>query len=207
MGESPLFICCNVMALDLDHIRSAAQRVATSHGLDLVDIEFQGGAKHRLLRLFIEKNAAERAKLAEKLKQEEASEPLPANLNPEQLAGITHEDCQAFSTDFSALLDVEELMPGTAEYTLEVSSPGLDRRLTGRADFERFTGSLVAIRTFEPVNGNRHWQGRLTTIEGNSLSLDLTAVKQGRGKQKKAVEVAVAIDLANVEKANLVPEF
>lgn len=195
------------MAFDLDQIRSAAQRVATSHGLDVVDIEFQGGAKHRLLRIFIEKNAAGRAKLAEKLKLEEAAEPLPGNLNPEQLAGTTHEDCQAFSTDFGTLLDVEELMPGTAEYTLEVSSPGLDRRLTSRDDFERFAGSLVKIKTFEPIHGNRHWQGRLTTIEGNSLSLDLTAVKQGKGKQKKAVEVAVQIDLANVEKANLVPEF
>jgi ribosome maturation factor RimP len=203
------------MAFDIDQIRSAAQRVATSHGLDVVDIEFQGGAKHRLLRIFIEKNAAERARLAEKLASgqpspasgQDSEEPLSANLNPEHLAGITHDDCHVFSTDFGTLLDVEDLMPGTAEYTLEVSSPGLDRRLTSREDFERFMGSLVKIRTFEPVNGNRHWQGRLKAIEGNSLSLDLTAIKQGRGKQKKAVEVAVQIDLANVEKANLVPEF
>lgn len=195
------------MALDLDQLRSAAQRVATSHGLDVVDIEFQGGAKHRLLRIFIEKNAAERAKLAENRSLEEAAEPLPGDLNPEQLAGTTHEDCHAFSTDFGTLLDVEDLMPGTAEYTLEVSSPGLDRRLASRDDFERFAGSLVKVKTFEPVNGNRHWQGRLTTIEGNSLSLDLTAVKQGKAKQKKTAEVAVRIDLANVEKANLVPEF
>lgn len=208
MGESPLFICCNVMPFDLDQIRSAAQRVATSHGLDVVDIEFQGGAKHRLLRIFIEKNAAGRAKLADRLKSEGAvPEPLPGSVNPEHLAGITHEDCQAFSADFGALLDVEDLIPGTAEYTLEVSSPGLDRRLTGRADFERFAGSLVKIRTFEPVNGNRHWQGRLTRIEDNILSLDLTASKQGKGKQKKAVEAAIQIDLANVEKANLVPEL
>ncbi len=200
------------MAFDLDQIRSAAQRVAASHGLDVVDIEFQGGAKHRLLRIFIEKNAAERARLAEKLASGQpaggdSEEPLPANLNPVHLAGITHDDCHVFSTDFGTLLDVEDLMPGTAEYTLEVSSPGLDRRLTSREDYERFMGSLVKMRTFEPVNGNRHWQGRLTAIEGNSLRLDLTAVKQGKGKQKKAAEVAVQIDLANVEKANLVPEF
>ncbi|MGC8548355.1 MAG: ribosome maturation factor RimP [Acidobacteriaceae bacterium] len=200
------------MAFDIDQIRSAAQRVATSHGLDVVDIEFQGGAKHRLLRIFIEKNAAERARLAEKLASgdptgPDSEESLPANLNPAHLAGITHDDCHVFSTDFGTLLDVEDLMPGTAEYTLEVSSPGLDRRLTSREDFERFLGSLVKIRTFEPVNGNRHWQGRLKAIEGSSLNLDLSEVKQGRGKQKKAVEVAVQIDLANVEKANLVPEF
>ncbi len=191
------------MAFDLDQIRSAARRVATSHGLDLVDIEFQGGAKHRLLRIFIEKNAAQRARLTQTLE----SEQMPANANPEHLAGVTHEDCQAFSSDFGALLDVEDLIPGTAEYTLEVSSPGLDRRLAGRDDFERFTGSLVKIQTFDPVNGNRHWQGRLTRIEGNTVRLDLTAGKQGKGKQKKVAQTDVEIDLANVEKANLVPEI
>lgn len=196
------------MAFELDQIRSAAQRVAASHGLDVVDIEFQGGAKHRLLRIFIEKDTAGRAKLAEKLKTEEAdAEPLPSGLNPEHLAGITHEDCQAFSADFSTLLDVEDLMPGTAEYTLEVSSPGLDRSLTSRSDYERFTGSLVKLRTFEPVNGNRHWQGRIVRMEGNVLHLDLAAMKQGKGKQKKAIETAIEIGLANIEKANLIPEF
>jgi ribosome maturation factor RimP len=196
------------MPFDLDQIRSAARRVATSHGLDLVDIEFQGGAKHRLLRIFIEKNAAERAKLAAERGPKDASdEPLSAALNPEHLAGVTHEDCQAFSNDFGALLDVEDLMPGTAEYTLEVSSPGLDRRLASRDDFERFTGSLIKIQTFEPVNGNRHWQGRLVKIEGNTARLNLTAAKQGKGKQKKVAETAVEIELANVEKANLVPEI
>lgn len=206
------------MAFDIDQIRSAAQRVATSLSLDVVDIDFQGGAKHRLLRIFIEKDAAGRAKLAEKLKsseagaeesdaEESASAARLAELNPAHLVGITHEDCQAFSSDFSTLLDVEDLMPGTAEYTLEVSSPGLDRRLTTLSDFERYTGCLVKLRTFEPVNGNRHWQGRLIKIEDNVLSLDLAAIKQGKGKQKKAAETAVDIDLANVEKANLVPEI
>lgn len=197
------------MALDLDQIRSAAQRVATSHGLDVVDIDFQGGSKHRLLRIFIEKNAAEREKLADRETDGQSSEEpsLPANLNPEHLAGITHEDCHAFSTDFGALLDIEDLMPGTAEYTLEVSSPGLDRRLASRNDFERFLGSAVKLRTFEPVNGNRHWQGKLIDMQNNTLSLSVAAGKQGKGKQKKAVESTVEIELANVEKANLVPEF
>ena len=203
MGESPLFICSNVMAFDLDQIRSAAQRVATSHGLDVVDVEFQGGAKHRLLRIYIEKNATERARLAETVPPDAQS----GTLSPEHLTGITHEDCQAFSTDFGMLLDVEDLIPGTAEYTLEVSSPGLDRRLTSRADFERFTGSLIKLRTFEPVSGNRHWQGRLIKIEGDSLTLDPAAGKQSKGKRKKAVEPHVEMDLANVERANLVPEL
>ena len=65
-----------------------------------------------------------------------------------------------FSRDFGVLLDVEDLVPG-AEYTLEASSPGLDRKLSRQEDFERFTGCLVKVQTFEPIRNNRHWQGRL----------------------------------------------
>src|ERR1035441_10051057 len=67
----------------------------------------------------------------------------------EQLSGITHEDCAGFSRDFGVLLDVEDLIPG-AEYTLEASSPGLDRKLSRPEEFQRFLGSLVKIQTFEP---------------------------------------------------------
>src|ERR1700677_2428163 len=112
------------MALDVDQIRATAQRVAASHGLDVVDLEFHGGAKHRILRVFIEKNAAERKRL---------SEEIPADAVPvaaEQLSGVTHTDCEVFSRDFGTVVDVEDLVPG-AEYTLEVSSPGLDRKLHG----------------------------------------------------------------------------
>ena len=59
------------------------------------------------------------------------------------------------------LLDVEDLIPG-AEYTLEASSPGLDRKLSKPEDFERFAGSLVKVQTFEAIRNNRHWQGRMT---------------------------------------------
>jgi ribosome maturation factor RimP len=200
------------MALNLDQIRSAAQRVAASHGLDVVDVEYQGGAKHRQLRIFIEKNAEQRAKLAERLQAAEASdevsEDLPSgDINPAHLAGITHDDCQLFSTDFGTLLDVEELIHG-GEYTLEVSSPGLDRRLYQPADYERFLGSLVKLSTFEPVAGNRHWQGRLKALESGRIQLDLTAMKQkSKGKAKKPSEEAIEIELANVEKANLIPEI
>jgi ribosome maturation factor RimP len=100
---------------------------------------------------------------------------------------------------------VEDLIPGS-EYTLEVSSPGLDRKLYKAADYERFQGSLVKLQTFTPVNGNRHWNGRLQKFAGGVLTLDLTAVKQ-KGKAKKtAAAQTVEIGLANVEKAQLVPE-
>ncbi len=210
------------MALDLDKIRAAAERVAASHGLDVVEIEYVSAAKQRALRIFVEKNAAERAKLAEAARvagEADAADPTTAGLVPaavakgtlsmDQLAWVTHEDCEQFSVDFGTLVDVEELVPG-AEYTLEVSSPGLERKLFRRADYERFRGSLVKAQTFEPVAGNRHWQGRLlevkeTEVGATAVVLDLSAVKQ-KGKNKKITAQAVELELANIEKANLVAE-
>ncbi len=192
------------MAVQLDEIRATAQRVAASHNLELVDLEFQGGAKFRTLRVFIEKNAAERAKLAELAAAGTAE--LPKGVPVEMLSGVTHEDCTQFAQDFGTVLDVEDLIPG-AEYTLEVSSPGLERKLFRPEDFTRFQGSLIKLQTFTPVNKNRQWQGRLTKFSDGVLTIDLSAVKQ-KGKAKKAVtESTVDIALANVEKANLVAEI
>ena len=123
------------------------------------------------------------------------------------LSGVTHEDCAAFAQDFGTVLDVEDLIPG-AEYTLEVSSPGLERKLTTAADFERFAGNLVKLQTFTPVNGNRHWRGRLKDLRGDLLTLDLSALKQ-KGKARKAApdEETMEIPLSNIEKANLLIEL
>jgi ribosome maturation factor RimP len=200
-GRKPTFLLLRSpqanMAVNLDQIRATAERVAASHGLDVVEVEFQGGGKHRVLRVFIEKNAAERARLAR-------AEGLPSGVEIDQLAGVTHGDCQAFSRDFGTVLDVEDLVPG-AEYTLEVSSPGLDRRLYGERDYRRFTGNLVKIQTFEPVAGNRHWRGRLTEVRDGAVVLDISAVKQ-KGKKVSGAET-VEIGFRNIEKANLVPEI
>ena len=126
-------------------------------------------------------------------------------LSVEQLSGITHEDCASFSRDFGVLLDVEDLIPG-AEYTLEASSPGLDRKLSRREDFVRFAGSLVKVQSFEPIRNNRHWQGRLAAGAGETITLDLNAVKQN-SKSRKAGVSTVEIALDNIEKAQLVPEI
>ncbi|HEY0162950.1 MAG TPA: ribosome maturation factor RimP [Edaphobacter sp.] len=196
------------MALNLDTIRATAERVAASHQLDVVDLEYQGGAKFRSLRIFIEKNAEERAKLAARASAEgtEEDETLPKGVSVEFLSGVTHEDCTTFAQDFGTVLDVEDLIPG-AEYTLEVSSPGLERKLQRPEDYTRFTGSLVKVQTFTPVSDNRNWQGRLTAFAEGTLTLDLSAVKQ-KGKAKKAATATVIeIPLANVEKAQLVAEF
>jgi ribosome maturation factor RimP len=198
------------MAVRLDEIRQAAQRVAASHGLDVVDIEFAGPAKERTLRIYLEKNAEERARLKAAILAGE-SQDLPerlveGTLSVDQLSGVTHEDCAAFSRDFGVLLDVEDLIPG-AEYFLEASSPGLDRKLSKREDFQRFSGSLVKIQTFEPVRNNRHWQGRLVVGDADEVvTLDLAAVKQNSKSRKSGVST-VEIALSNIEKANLVPEI
>lgn len=190
------------MALQLDTIRATAERIAASHRLDLVDLEFQGGAKHRTLRVFIEKNAEERDRLAGSA----TAESLPKGVPVEQLSGVTHEDCTLFAQDFGTVLDVEDLIPGS-EYTLEVSSPGLERKLNKPEDFMRFTGNLVKLQTFTPVNSNRHWQGRLTRFSEGTLTLDLSAVKQRGKARKNQTEQSVDIALANVERANLVAEI
>jgi ribosome maturation factor RimP len=204
------------MAVKLDEIRAAAARVAASHGLDVVDVEFIGPAKERTLRIYMEKDAEGRAALKAAIAA--GVEGLPerlveGRLSVEQLSGITHEDCAAFSRDFGVLLDVEDLIPG-AEYTLEASSPGLDRKLTRLEEFQRFLGSLVKIQTFEPIRNNRHWQGRLVAMAeaktgseaGATVTLDLNAVKQN-SKTKKTGVSAIEIAFGNVEKAQLVPEI
>src|ERR1035437_7642194 len=177
------------MPVKLEEIRSAATRVAASHGLDLVDIELTGPAKERGLRVFLEKNAEGRAKLKAAIAA--GAEELPerlveGTLSVAQLSGITHEDCAEFSRDFGVLLDVEDLVPG-AEYTLEASSPGLDRKLSRAEDFERFAGNLVKVQTFEPIRNNRHWQGRMSVGPGKAITLDLNAVKQNSKSKKTGV--------------------
>ena len=165
------------MAASLEKVREIADRVAQSSGLEVVDIELLGGGKARMLRIFIDKPA-----------------------------GVTHEDCSSFSREVGTIFDVEEAVPG-ASYLLEVSSPGLDRKLSKPADYQRFTGSLVKLMTRDPVNGNRHFEGRLKAFQDGRLSLELTGRKKSKKHQEVEAGTEVEIELANVEKANLVPEF
>ena len=110
------------MALNLEQVRNIAERVAASSGLELVEVEFLGSGKARMLRIFIDKTG-----------------------------GVTHQDCENVSKEVSTILDMEDVVPGDS-YLLEVSSPGLDRKLTKPADYERFTGSLIKVTTYEPVD-------------------------------------------------------
>jgi ribosome maturation factor RimP len=208
-GRKPTFLLAEIMSMDIEKIRQTADRVAASHGLEVVDIEFLGGGKHRTLRVFIEQNAEQRARRAQEAATDSAlTESLGSRTIPlDQLAWVTHEDCERFSRDFGTVIDVEDLVPGS-EYTLEVSSPGWDRKLTSRADYERFQASPVKVKTFTPVAGNRHWAGKLTQVNPEGIVLDLTVKKQKGSKKGPAVqEQTVEIAFANIEKANLAPEF
>jgi ribosome maturation factor RimP len=176
------------MALDVERVREIAERVAASSGLEIVEVEILGGGKARMLRVFLDKPAA-------------GTDP-PAGL-PES---VTHEDCARFSREFGTILDVEDVMPGS--YTLEVSSPGLDRKLIKAADFARFTGSRMKLTTRQPVDNNRHFEGRLESFQDGRLKLDLSvASHKSRKKMGAAAGETIEIDFANVEKANLVPEI
>ena len=166
-------------------MREIAERVAASSGLEVVEIEFLGAGSARMLRVYLDKPAAGAA----------------------PLAGVTHEDCANFSRGFGTILDVEDAVPG-GTYTLEVSSPGLDRKLTKAADFSRFVGSRVKLMTRQPVNNNRHFEGRLEGFDNGRLTLDLSAAShKSRRKMGAAAGHTIEIDFANVEKANLVPEI
>jgi ribosome maturation factor RimP len=164
------------MAVDLDHVRAIAERVAASLALEIVEIELRGGGKSRMLRIFIDKPG-----------------------------GVTHEDCANLSREVSTILDVEDAVPG-GSYVLEVSSPGLDRKLCRPADFERFQGSRVKLTTKDPVNGNRHFEGRLEHFGSGRLTLDLAEARK-KIRQRSEAPHKLEIELANVDKANLVPEI
>ena len=134
-GRKPTFLLLRtsslkaaIMALNMEQIRQTADRVAASQGLEIVEIEYLGGSKHRVLRVFIEQNAEQRARRAEEARTQEGSDQsrhlLTEGIALDQLAWVTHEDCERFSRDFGTVIDVEGLVP-VDEYTLEVSSPGL----------------------------------------------------------------------------------
>jgi ribosome maturation factor RimP len=193
------------MALQIETIRATADRVAASHRLDVVDLEFTGGAKHRTLRIFLEKDAAARAEYARLAAVNPPTDSF-GGIPVEMLSLVTHDDCVNFARDFGTVLDIEDLIPG-AEYTLEASSPGLERKLLKPADYQRFQGSLAKVQTFTAIDNNRHFTGRLTGFDNNTITLDLSAIKQ-KGKAKKALaSQTVTIPLANIEKANLLAEI
>lgn len=103
--------------------------------------------------------------------------------------GVTHEDCSEVSTHLGTILDVEDFIH--ASYTLEVSSPGLERGLYKRADYERFAGSNVRMKTRQAIGGQRNFRGRLVGLEGDDVIFE----------DRTSGQVRVPLDL--IVKANL----
>jgi ribosome maturation factor RimP len=165
------------MAFDIDQVREVVERVATSSGLEVVEVELKGAGKTRMLRIFIDKPA-----------------------------GVTHEDCANLSREVGTILDVEDVIPGDS-YVLEVSSPGLDRKLARPADYERFTGSRVKLTTRNPVNGTKHFEGRLEGFQSGKITLDMSAPRKKKSRLEESSPSKLEIELTNIEKANLVPEI
>ncbi len=141
-------------------VREIARRTAEERGLELVHVEFAGGPRSPVVRVFIDKPG-----------------------------GVTHADCSEGSTHVGTVLDVEDFIRGT--YTLEVSSPGLERGLYGRADFERFAGKPAKLKTRGAINGQRNFRGRIEGVEGEEILFEDKTT--GR----------VRVPLSEVAKANL----
>jgi ribosome maturation factor RimP len=176
--------------LDLEKIREAAERVARSEGLEIVDVEWKIG-KQRFLRVYIDRVPKPTAEISDAGGvlgvMEVAHDPYPK---------ISHADCERVSKQLSVILDVEELIPGPA-YILEVSSPGMDRALNKPADFERFRGRLAKITTSEPVGEAKFFEGRLAGFGEGKVRMEL------KGKEARTVELPIEM----IRKANLVVEF
>src|SRR5271156_3850014 len=142
-------------------ITEIAQRVGEPEGLEIVDVEVLGGGKARLVRIYIDKPA-----------------------------GVSHADCEFISQQVGTILDVEDVVPGE-RYTLEVSSPGLERKLIKATDFEKFVGRKAKVVLREPVENQRHWEGKLAGISEGMVALEASTGK------------LVHFPFAQVQKANL----
>jgi ribosome maturation factor RimP len=111
----------------------------------------------------------------------------------DQPGGITLDDCERFSKRFSVSLDVEDWIP--SGYTLEVSSPGVNRPLVKESDFKRFTGQNAKVRTRLPLEGQRNFRGKIIGVCEGRLELEVAPGKQ------------IRIALMDIEKANLIAEL
>lgn len=151
----------NSKTTTVDKIREIAERVGNSEGIEIVEVQLLGGGRARTLRLVIDK--------------------------PD---GVTHADCENISQQVGTILDVEEVVPG-GSYTLEVSSPGVERKLRTPRDFERFVGQKVKVVLREAVESQKHWEGVLSGFADGILTVDPTPDR------------SIRIHLDQVERANL----
>jgi ribosome maturation factor RimP len=146
-GRKPTFLLAAAILATMQEavtskVEEAAQRVAQSEGLELVEVEVKGGGNARLVRISIDK--------------------------PE---GVTHADCQLVSDKLGEILEADDAIPG--HYTLEVSSPGVERKLLKPQDYQRFQGQKAKITVREEVDGRRTWEGTLAGYADGVISLEI----------------------------------
>jgi ribosome maturation factor RimP len=155
----------------VEQVRTVAARVAASYGLDIFDVQFRREAAGMVLRIQIDR-------------------PGPASTAEDS---VSVEDCAAVSRDLSAVLDVEDIVP--TAYTLEVSSPGLDRPLRTADDFRRFAGRRAKVVMREAVDGQTFLKGRLGGVEGDRVVID------AEDRRRHLVPIGI------ITRANLEVEF
>jgi len=158
----------------VEQVRALAGRVAGSYGLDIFDVQFRREGRGLVLRVQIDR-------------------PGPSATATES---VSVDDCARISRDLSAVLDVEDLVPDA--YTLEVSSPGLDRPLRSADDYRRFSGRQAKLVMREPVDGQKYFKGRLGGVEDGAVVAVLIDAEDGRRHR-------VPIDV--ITRANLEVEF
>src|SRR5579871_6244724 len=154
-----------------EQVRGIAARVADSYGLELFDVQYRREGSGMVLRVQIDR-------------------PGPAASADES---VSVEDCAKVSRDLSAILDVEDVVP--ASYTLEVSSPGLDRPLRRAEDYARFAGRRAKIVMRQPVDGQSFFKGTLGGVEAADVLIDADDGKRHR------------VPLAVITRAHLEVEF
>ncbi|HET7218672.1 MAG TPA: ribosome maturation factor RimP [Vicinamibacterales bacterium] len=167
----------------LARVRATAERVARSYGLEIFDVQLRRESIGPVLRVIIDR--PDRGVV-------EA---------PEDAVGI--EDCQRISQDLSAVLDVEEDELGESalgqHYTLEVSSPGLDRPLRHEADYRRFSGRLAKVVTAAPIDGQSAFAGRITAVEPSDGNDSVVVLVEGRKTHR--------VPISRIKRAHLDVEF
>lgn len=145
----------------IERITEIARRAAAREGIEVWDVELSGSGRARVLRIYIDR--------------------------PE---GVTHADCELISTQVGTVLDVENVMPGE-RYHLEVSSPGVERKLLRPEHFERYKGSKALITLREPIDNRRRWEGILGGLDSGCVILETAAGQTIRARMDE------------IEKANL----
>lgn len=164
MRESALFywfLALNGKQSIIEKVTEIVDRAGKPEGIETVEVELLGAGKSRVVRIFIDKPG-----------------------------GVTHGDCEFISQQVGTILDVEDVIPG-GSYHLEVSSPGVERKLTKPADFQRFVGQKAKVVLREPIENQTAWVGKLARVEGNVITLEPS---EGR---------TVQFGLDQVRKANL----